>query len=271
MILFTDEYTAVLVVAKIAALGLLISSLEYLSRPRSLNDSGLMSWPITRLRHRRLAGGLTGAGLDAAVRYPNVLVLLGVRAVCAFIVVVLPHPLAISPALIVPLAIITLLIYLHSSYGLDGADQMLWILVAGLAVAALSNSAAPLRIYLWFVALQGCLAYCVAGVAKLSALGWRDGTFLVGIAQTSMYGHRMFATVISARPRVAITASWLIILWECGFPLVLVAPSPAAAAILCVGVVFHLANTLIMGLNTFFLAFVATYPAIAFCVQTRGF
>jgi hypothetical protein len=268
---FANDYTAVLVVAKIAALGLLISSLEYLSRPRSLNDSGLMSWPITRLRHRRLAAGIVATGLDVAVRYPNVLVLLSVRALCAGLVVVLPRPFAVSPVLIVPLALITLLIYLHSPFGLDGADQMLWILIAGLAIAVLPNSDAALWIYLWFIALQGSLSYCVAGVAKASARGWRDGTFLVGIAQTSMYGHRKFATFLSALPRVARMASWLIILWECSFPLVLVAPRPIAAAVLCIGVAFHLVNAVVMGLNTFLLAFVATYPAIAFCVETRGF
>lgn len=271
MNVFADAHTALVVVAKMTALGLLICSLEFLRRPQSLDDASLMSWPITRLRHRRLAGGPLGASLDVAVRYPSVLAVLAVRAALAVAVLVLPGPFAVSPVLTVPLALTSLLILLHSSYGLDGADQMLWILVGGLALVTLSNTAGASRIYLWFVALQACLSYFVAGVAKLSARGWRDGSFLVAIAQTSMYGHQRISAFLAARRHTAIAISWLIILWESMFPIVLVAPPPIAAALLCVGVAFHFVNAVVMGLNTFFLAFVATYPAIAFCVESRGF
>jgi hypothetical protein len=268
---FSDAHTALLVVAKMAALGLLICSLEYLRRPHTLGDAGLMSWPVTRLRHRRLASGPLGASLDVAVRYPSVLGVLAVRAALAAAVLLLPGPLAVSPALTIPLALTTLLILLHSSYGLDGADQMLWILVGGLALVTLSNAADASRIYLWFVALQACLSYFVAGVAKLTARGWRDGSFLVAIAQTSMYGHQRISQFLAARQPTATTISWLIILWESMFPVVLVVPEPIAAVLLCVGIVFHFVNAVVMGLNTFFVAFVATYPAIAFCVESRGF
>lgn len=268
---FSDAHTAVIVVAKMVALGMLICSLEYLRRPNSLDDAGLMSWPITRLRHQRLATGLVGASLDVAVRYPSVLVVLAVRAALAVAVLVLPGPFAVSPVLIVPLALTTLLILLHSSYGLDGADQMLWILVAGLALVTWSSADYAPRLYLWFVALQGCLSYFVAGVAKLSARGWRDGSFLVAIAQTSMYGRQRISAFLAAQRHTATAISWLIILWESAFPTVLVAPHPIAAVLLCVGVAFHFVNAFVMGLNTFFVAFVATYPAIAFCVESRGF
>jgi hypothetical protein len=50
-----------------------------------------------------------------------------------------------------------------------------------------------------------------------------------------------------------------------GFPLARAFGATGVAVFAVLGILFHVANAVIMGLNTFVWAFVATYPAILFC------
>jgi hypothetical protein len=52
---------------------------------------------------------------------------------------------------------------------------------------------------------------------------------------------------------------------EVAFPLALPLGYPYGLVLLGWGVVFHAANALVMGINSFFWSFVATYPAILYC------
>jgi hypothetical protein len=54
----------------------------------------------------------------------------------------------------------------------------------------------------------------------------------------------------------------MVIVGECGFPLVLVASRPLRRAMLAGGLLFHAAVALLMNLNTFFWSFAAAYPAL---------
>jgi hypothetical protein len=61
-----------------------------------------------------------------------------------------------------------------------------------------------------------------------------------------------------------------LITWESTFPLVLIVPRPVAYAMVASGVLFHLSNGFLMGLNDFFWLFVAAYPALLYCIAVRG-
>jgi hypothetical protein len=66
-------------------------------------------------------------------------------------------------------------------------------------------------------------------------------------------------------------AAWSVIIVECAFPLVVIAPFPLMVVLLSLGMLFHLLCAVIMGLNSFLWAFVATYPALVFanhCVRS---
>ncbi len=261
-----DEF-AVVLVAKIAALGVLVSSLEYLARQRELGNGGLMSWSVGSLRNRWLAGGVIGRSLHVVLRYPNVLGLLAARAVMAAAVLLAPPQVSTAPALVIPLAVVTLVFLLRSHYGLDGSDQMLWLIFAGLALVSLADTPAVRTAYLWFVALQCCLSYFVAGVAKASAQGWRAGSYLVGIFQTRIYGHAGLSALLQDHRQLATILARLVITWECVFPAVLAAPVPIVLIFIAGGAAFHVVNAYIMGLNIFVWAFLAAYPAILFCAS----
>jgi hypothetical protein len=64
--------------------------------------------------------------------------------------------------------------------------------------------------------------------------------------------------------------SWLVIVWECALPVVWVKPTWAPVYLL-IGAFFHLGNFLIFGLNRFFFAWIAAYPALLFCIKQNLF
>jgi hypothetical protein len=256
---------ALLLISRLAAFGMLITSLEYMFARNVLRDDGPMSWPIGSLRQAWLAQHFSNPVLNSVLRYPNIFFVLFIRAFFAFAILCGVN----HPSLVMGIALLTILFLLRNPYGHDGADQMLLIIFAALSLVALDNTPFTRLIFFWFLTFQACLAYSVAGFAKLSARGWRDGSYLTAICGTSIYGHAGLARVLREKPIFARITSRSLILWECSFPLALLAPPPVAYALIGTGLVFHLVNAYVMGLNTFLFAFVATYPAILFCVQSR--
>jgi hypothetical protein len=62
--------------------------------------------------------------------------------------------------------------------------------------------------------------------------------------------------------RAAATAlGWTVIAWECLFPLAWLDPHLCLGMLAC-GAVFHAANLWVFGLNRFFWAWLAGYPAV---------
>ena len=261
---------AFVLVIRIGAVGVLLTSIELIVDRRLLWTGGLMSWTVGQVRRRYLVHGLTGAAFDWLLRYPNVLGMLALRAALAAVILFGPDRLVLGPILVPAIALLLALFTLRNPYGLDGADQMFLILFVGGALPCLDPNPFTRTIYLWFVAFQACLSYTTAGIAKATAGGWWDGSYLTGVFATRMYGAAGFARALRKYPPLAKTLSLALITWESLFPLSLIAPEEVTAAFLIVGCGFHVANAFLMGLNTFLWAFLATYPAIVFCVRSRG-
>ena len=251
-------------VERIGAAGVLLASLELLSRRGALRADGLLSWEVARLRSARLAVGATGAVLQRVLAPPGIYVLCWVRMLAAVIVIVAPTATGGSAAALFVAASIGLLLMLRTSYGNDGADQMLLIVLVASASVRLIGSQDALEYALWFIALQCLLSYVTSGLGKLAGRSWRDGAGLVGVLNTSTYGMRRVAASLERHRGLAVLLSWTIIVTEIAFPLVLVVPDPWVAVMLAGGLAFHVASAIVMGLNAFVWAFGATYPAIAF-------
>jgi hypothetical protein len=133
-----------------------------------------------------------------------------------------------------------------------------------LLVAAAAGSRTALAAGLSFVAAMACLAYVSAGVAKLRSGNWRGGAFLGAVLATEFWGGERLSSFATGSPWLVRLLERGVIVFELVFPIVLVLPLPAALAVLAMGVLFHLAVAVALGLNTFLWAFVATYPAILF-------
>ncbi|MEA2633800.1 MAG: hypothetical protein QOH92_567 [Chloroflexota bacterium] len=153
----------------------------------------------------------------------------------------------------------------RSIYGGDGSQQMNLLIGVALLlgfnpfVGRLAGEAG-----LIFIAAQSCLAYLVSGVAKLVSPVWMRGDPLLGILSTKAYGSPFSVQMLLMAPRLRRVGGLAMVCFETCFPLCLALPLPALAIILVWGLLFHMSNAVIMGLNTFVWAFVATYPAICF-------
>ncbi|PGH48219.1 hypothetical protein [Streptomyces sp. Ru87] len=258
--------TALRWVEVLASAGVLVSSLEYLARPRALDDTSLASWPVLRLRHRSRSTGVTGAVLNLALAFPAVLVTYAVRAAAA---AALAATTLHGPLHVVLLGLVvasTCLPALRGGCGCEGSDQVLMIVFCTLLLVAVHPSPTAMRLGLWFIALHACLAYCVSGIYKVTSRVWQDGTGLVGVLGTRSLGTPSVAAWLAAHPATARRLSNGVVLFETLFPLALAAPATWLPYFVFAGIGFHLCCAVLMGLNCFVWAFTATYPAIAYVV-----
>ncbi len=259
-----DPSAALGLTERIAAVGALLATAELLARPRTLRADGLLSWPVARLRSATLAVGPTADVLDRLFATPGVYVLCSGRALGAALIILAPTGSIVSTGGLLLAALASLLLMLRTSYGNDGADQMLLLVLVPSAIVRMIGTQQAIEYALWFIALQCCLAYVTSGLGKLGGRSWPDGTGIIGILNTKTYGMRRVAVVLEQRRWVAVMLSWSVILSEVSFPLVLVAPDPWVPFMLAGGLAFHVVSAVVMGLNSFVWAFGATYPAIAY-------
>ena len=251
--------------ACVAAIGALVSSLELIVRPAQLADSGLISWRVSKLQGRWASLPGLGAILDHMFAYPNVLALHAVRSGAAITLLCLPRhqPLCAVFAGIVVAA--TILQHVRSPFGLDGADHMtVQVLVPACLFYACPTEFVG-RCVIWFIGAQVSLSYLTAGVSKLQSSDWRGPDAMRGILGTRIYGSPIVGHALRASPTLAMTLSRTVILGELVLAIAIFLPFPATIAVCALGLAFHLASAIFMGLNSFVWAFAATYPAVLMC------
>lgn len=251
------------ITAVVVAIGLLLSSVQLLSGLGEFRSSGLFDWNSRRVvagSHGASRRWMTGRSGIALLR-----VALVARIACC-IALIIPFQsdrLYGSYALIVLLT--SLLLAYQIGYGKDGSNRISVIVIAGLAFTFLMPASSPFHpVGLYFIAAQAVLSYFAAGLSKLSSARWRDGSALRTILNTATYGDRTAAAVVNRRPWIAGFVGWAVISVEIVFPVVLVAPPGVLGALLVAGALLHLGTVALIGLDTFFWAFTATFPAIIF-------
>jgi hypothetical protein len=146
--------------------------------------------------------------------------------------------------------------------GGSGAEQLTFIvLVAFGFVMIAGGTESARRIGDVFVGTLLLLAYFASGASKAVSSIWRSGA-LAGVFSTEGYGLVGFGRLLARHPRIDLLLCWSVIIWECLFPLVLVAPPPVIMAFFAIGVVFHVSCAFVMGLNRFVWAFCGCYPSV---------
>ncbi len=268
MIRLTDPKSALDLVIWLAAVGTCISGVELLARVRLFDEDSLLSWSVLSLRYRWSASGLVSNVLAFLFRQPVFITLLAVKVLLAL---TLMSGLDCIPRVWLSAGSFTLCLMqsLRMPYGQDGADQMYMIVYGAIGLADFAGIDSVAFYAVWFIAIQTSLAYLAAGLSKLIAPEWRSGVSLTGILGTLIYGRPKLASVFAMQPRVSQALSRCVICWECLFWSALVLPRPMLPLMLFGGLVFHATAAVTMGLNSFFWAFVATYPAIYYCANAR--
>jgi hypothetical protein len=254
--------------ALIASIGLLVTTLEELSTGQECADTGFLSWQVSRVRRRWTAAGRLGSLFDLLLRYRTYRILL----VASLLAAALAPVTLVFPRLLGPLAFsilsLSILRWIRTPWGRRGADHMNLVVFSAVFLSTLTPEGSPARTACaWFVALQACLAYFAAGVAKLISPPWRCGGALIGISSLRSHGCPPLYGMLRQRPGMARVLSWGTIAFECLFWLVLFLDFRGALVVLGLGVVFHASVAVCMGLNDFFWAFSATYPVVLACSQ----
>jgi hypothetical protein len=263
---FTDPATIALAMLIITGVGASISTLEWLANRKQLQSGGLFAWDVLGTRQFLAGKRRLQSTFDWLLAYRHYCVVLVVRVV-ALVVLPIAVWLELRLTTVALLSIVvctTLLVNVRSPYGMDGSDQMLIQVQLPLLLAFCVGTTPALQIAIWYIALQACLSYCASGVAKAVSPIWRKGNVVFRIFNTRTYGYEPAARMLLGRPRLTRVVDWSAFMVETAFPLALIVGFPAVFLFIAWGVTFHAMNALVMGLNSFFWAFVATYPAVLF-------
>ncbi|MGE0491089.1 MAG: hypothetical protein AB7S38_17915 [Vulcanimicrobiota bacterium] len=241
--------TALLLTQRLVALSVLLQTIELGRLRGAVSDQGIWPWQVLRDDFEGCPGWVRRV-LDLTLAYPNFLGLLALQALASL---ALFWWLGAAPVLVLTTVLISL--RWRGAFN-GGSDYMTVTVLLALAVAAIVHHPVMTLACLWYVALQCCLSYFVAGIVKLNRANWRNGRAL-----SAFTGGRL------GPPRAA-RLSWAVIGFQCAFPLVLLVPELGPVFVLgAVG--FHLANFYFLGLNRFFWAWLATYPALFYCAGYR--
>lgn len=145
-----------------------------------------------------------------------------------------------------------------------GSDSMVFQVLIGMLVASFGIVNPVLtQIGLGWIAAQSVLSYFLAGVAKVRNENWRNGIAVRNLLNSN--GPYVLFTPtrrLAGAKSFCHLAGWGIVLFELTFPSVLLLPWEGKLAILSAGAAFHFANALLLGLNRFVWAWMATYPAL---------
>ena len=169
---------------------------------------------------------------------------------------------SVEPLLVLALLFLSLFVCLLAPLIQGGDTQLTNITLLASSVALLVGSDYAAELCMVFLTFQVSCAYFAAGLHKLSAIQWRNGSALITVAGGVVFGNPTLHRLLRSHPRLAFISSWLIIVWEMAFFSVVLLPPTFVACVLLVGMCFHVVNALAMGLNKFVWAFVGVYPAV---------
>ncbi len=233
------------------AFAVVLQTIELLQVRLAFSDDGVWSWPLLRKELRYLGGLLSYRAFEG---------LLFLRLLASFALVFSPYPESMAILLCLTTALICF--RFRGTYN-GGSDYMTLLILLALSWGG------PLA--LGYIGIQSVLSYFVAGVAKLGSRQWRSGRALGLLLNSEVYRIPRAARDFASPSHEALckVATWATLAFECGFPLALLNRSWCGFWLLA-GIAFHLINFAVLGLNRFFWAWVASYPAIIYLASRSG-
>lgn len=265
----------VVLIGLLYGVSLLVTYTERLAERRMYANNGLMSWQVLSF-DRATSGFLFRQGMLSRALFGETGTsaghLLGIAGVL-FMWSQPPRSYGFTAGLL-STVVSGVLVQLRSAYAGDGAQQM--NLLIGVALLLGFNPwVRPLTgtVCLFFVAAQSMLSYLASGLAKLVSPVWMRGDALLKIMATTAYGSELGFQLASFNPRITRMLCRATVVVEVAFPLLLLGPKWMIVAFFLWGISFHVANAVLMGLNTFVWSYLATYPALYFfwnCLHRSG-
>lgn len=251
--------------------GMIVWALEYLRLAEHFGRGRVLSWDVGQLRYlwssrgrfERLTAGPFGA--------KGAVAMLWLRLALGLLLLVPAMDPAYYSACFALATATSVVWFVRAPQGQDGSDQMFLVLTASLALAFAVDSRNAYEYCGWFVCAQLTLCYLTAGIAKLRSREWRSGDAILLVFRTHTYGSRIVHRAAKGHRSIPVALAWAVIGFETAFPLIFLLPSPWAELALAVPLSFHLATAMFMGLNLFFVSFLAAYPFMVVLLQQEPF
>ena len=256
-----SAHDALALMRALCALSLVVQTLEFLRLRAPLGPEGVWSFAVQQgdLAHARAPVRALFMVLSRPPVHAAHLVL---RLVAALL---LPFGFGLPLSLFLFLGTLAILIRWRGAFN-GGSDFMTVVVTTALVIAdagaLLGRAEAGAAAALWYAAVQAISSYFVSGAVKLLDADWRSGRALPIFLDGGVHGPLAPDSIFRGRS-VSLACTWGFILWECAFPLALLAPAIAAA--FCAGaLLFHLLVFRFFGLNRFVFAWAATFPAVVY-------
>lgn len=251
-----------------ASLGLVFTTLEFLNLRNEFGKYGTFGYKLFAIT----SVGKPMNGLRLFLNRPRNFLhgVLWVRLLSSILcVLVLLLFGKLNSILLLLLFLSTWISNIRCRIGLNGSDGLMFIVISAIALASLFPEGDSVQAAaLVFIAGQVILAYVAAGIFKVKSSVWRSGDAILKILSLKTFGASWASKLLRTSAKFPPVASWAVILFECGFVLILVVPHQYVLVVLALGFLFHLSTALVMGLNGFVWAFLAGYPAV-FWVNER--
>lgn len=262
--MFYTDSDALFWIEKIIAVAIIFQTLELIKIRETVMEQGIWSWSILK-KEFEVFPPILQRVLDRLLKYPNFAFLLFARLLCAILILVISHPV---PMFVLLLSTIVIALRWRGTFN-GGSDYMTIIILSALCIAAsFKNYFGVAFGCLWYITLQVCASYFIAGIVKLRRKNWRTGLALQCFLNSTIYEPQALLQALSKNFPLMCLASWLIMLFEISFPLALLDPR-ICLAFISMAFLFHLANCYVFGLNRFLFAWSAAYPALLYCSLIR--
>jgi hypothetical protein len=243
-------------------LSLLVQTGEFFYLQRSLSDDGIWAWRVQQQDFGSMPDYLR-AVFSFLSRRAVLFAHLCLRVLASVLLIF--GILSWLDSLFLFVGTIAIVVRWRGAFN-GGSDFMTIAVLTGVLIAhgleQLGLSEFGPRLGLIYIAVQSASSYFISGWVKLLSADWRNGRALIWFLDTSIYGP-LPATSQFRRPFVAALASWGFILWEGTLPLALM-DIRLTLAFCAGGMIFHFLVFWYFGLNRFFFAWIASYPALIF-------
>jgi hypothetical protein len=250
----------------LASTAVIVDAIEIIVERHQYSSNGIYNFEILRLYKRWMRSKWIGSIFNILFNYPNFIFLISIQLVAAILVI--SHVFTnISSTFIIIILLIHLLSHIRNQYGMDGSDQLQVIIFASLMMYYATADPIIQKSSIFFLCFQSLLSYFMSGLAKLVSPVWRDGTAIAGIINTESFGNKVFAKILINRPSLSKLICWMVIIFECVFPILIFNGIPNTIFFIISGIIFHLSIAIFMRLNSFFWSFIATYPALLFFAE----
>lgn len=251
-----SELSALTACERLLALAAFLQALEHLQQRALWSDRGAWQWKILRKDHSRALAACLGLALGES----GFQALLIAELLAAATLAVWPNTWAVG---VIFLATWLTSIRWRGTFN-GGSDSMTALVALALWVAGLGSRPGLTKACLAYIAIQLVASYALAGIAKLRNPEWRNGRALPALFRVPGYDRPPAALrALVDRPAFARAGAWMLIAFECAFPLAF-ASRAVCIAFIAAALGFHLTCFRALGLNRFVFAWSAAYPALLY-------